>query len=71
MFLKMENSPQFEAHLARLKTFPIFHHAKPSPKSEEHQKAMVEGQANRGEEVSEQIAGKDSNVIQAEINQQK
>lgn len=71
MFLKMENSPQFEQHLARLKTFPIFHHAKPAPKSAEHQKAMVEGQSNRGEAVSGQIPGKDANEIQAEINNQK
>jgi len=69
MLLKMETSPQFEAHLARLKTFPIFHHAKPAPKSSEHQEAMVQGQANRGEAVSGQIPGQESNEIQAAIQQ--
>lgn len=69
MFLKMQTSPQFEAHLARLKTFPIFHHAQPSPKSAEHQEAMVQGQANRGEPISGQIPGQDSNQIEAAIQQ--
>lgn len=71
MFLKMQTSPQFEGHLARLKTFPIFHHSMPAPKSAEHQEAMVKGQANRGDNITGAIPGKDSNQIQAEINEQQ
>jgi hypothetical protein len=57
----MAGSPLFQAKLAELKLFPIFHHDDASiPYSEEHQAAMVQGQANRGEQVSGVIPGSDS-----------
>ena len=58
MIEKMSSSPLFQAELARLKLFPLFHHDSfTPPMSREQQDAMVQGQSNRGEEVSGQIPG--------------
>jgi hypothetical protein len=60
MIEKMSNNPLFQAKLASLKLFPIFYHGdNTTPYSAEHQEAMVQGQANRGEAVSGMIPGKD------------
>jgi len=56
---KMQTNPLFQAKVAQLRLFPIFFHDTAAPVSAEHQKAMVEGQANRGEEVSGMIPGMD------------
>jgi hypothetical protein len=58
MLKKMKNNPEFEAKLATLLLFPLFHHqGYVAPRSLEQQQAMVQGQANRGEEVTGQIPG--------------
>lgn len=65
MIEKSKINPLFQAKLAELKLFPLFYHADLSvPKSQEHQTAMVNGQANRGEEITGQIPAQDSEDIQ-------
>jgi hypothetical protein len=57
---KMERSPLFQSKVAELRLFPIFYHADMNtPLSAQHQEAMVQGQSNRGEEVSGTIPGRD------------
>jgi hypothetical protein len=64
MLEKMKNSPLFQAKLASLKLFPIFYHGENTqPYSQEHQEAMVQGQANRGEEITGVIPGQDKEDI--------
>jgi len=63
---KMQNSPLFQAKVAQLRLFPIFFHDTSAPVSAEHQEAMVQGQANRGEEVSGMIPGTDKDDISEE-----
>jgi len=62
------NSPLISAELATLKLYPITPalqaQAKEIVKSLEQQMAMVQGQANRGEEVDGQIPGTDSEGAQ-------
>lgn len=48
-------NPLFASKLAQLELFPIFWKFAEVPASAEHQMAMVQGQANRGEPVSGQI----------------
>ena len=58
MIQKGQKNPEFQARLATLTLFPIFHHTNFAPPvSREHQMAMVQGQANRGDEVTGQIPG--------------
>ena len=58
MLKKMRNNPEFEAKLATLLLFPLFHHEGfIAPRSLEQQMAMVQGQANRGDQVTGQIPG--------------
>ena len=45
--------------MAQLRLFPIFFHDNLAPVSAQHQEAMVQGQTNRGEEVTGQIPGID------------
>jgi len=60
MIEKMQDSPLFQSKVAELKLFPIFYHDMGStPFSKEHQEAMVQGQSNRGEEVTGVIPGTD------------
>jgi hypothetical protein len=64
MLEKMKNSPLFQAKLASLKLFPIFYHGEQNqPYSQEHQEAMVQGQANRGEAITGIIPGQDKEDI--------
>lgn len=63
MIDKAKSNPLFQSKLAELKLFPIFHHDDFSvPQSAEHQAAMVQGQSNRGEEVSGNIPGQDIDI---------
>jgi hypothetical protein len=56
---KMQTNPLFQAKVAELKLFPIFFHADSStPHSAQHQEAMVQGQANRGDQITGVIPGK-------------
>jgi hypothetical protein len=58
MLKKMRNNPEFEAKLATLLLFPLFHHEGfVAPRSIEQQVAMVQGAANRGAPVDGQIPG--------------
>lgn len=60
MIEKAKGNPLFQAKLAELKLFPIFYHGSDFvPFSAQHQEAMVQGQANRGEEISGVIPGQD------------
>jgi hypothetical protein len=61
---KMETNPLFQSKVANLKLFPIFYHGGAGKAfSAEHQAAMVQGQANRGEEVTGSIPGQDKEDI--------
>lgn len=58
MLNKAKNNPEFQARLATLNLFPIFYHDDfQVPLSREHQMAMVQGQANRGDQVTGVIPG--------------
>ena len=58
MIKKMKNNPEFEARLATLLLFPLFHHEGfVAPRSVEQQQAVVQGQANQGMAVTGQIPG--------------
>jgi hypothetical protein len=61
MIFKSKSSPQFQAQLAQLTMFPVYFHEdyKP-PQSAEHVNAVVQGQANRGEELSGLIPAAES-----------
>ena len=60
MIEKMGTNPLFQAKVAELKLFPLFFHEMGAqPMSAAHQEAMVQGQANRGEEVTGAIPGED------------
>lgn len=53
MIAKSSMSPQFQNQLAQLSQFPVyFHETYKPPQSAEHVNAVVQGQANRGEELS-------------------
>lgn len=55
---KMKTNPLFQSKVAELKLFPLFYHDQETvPYSKEHQEAMVQGQANRGDQVSGVIPG--------------
>ena len=67
MLEKMASSPLFQAKMASLRLFPIFYHGEAAmPHSAEHQDAMVQGQANRGDAVTGAIPGTDSEDISKE-----
>ena len=58
MLDKAKKNPEFQAKLATLTLFPVFHHTNfEVPLSREHQMAMVQGQSNRGDEVTGNIPG--------------
>lgn len=59
MIEKAKKNPTFNAELANLKLFPIFYSAGGgfTPSSKEQQQAVVQGQANRGEPLTEKIGG--------------
>lgn len=56
MIEKMNKNPTFQAQTARLVNFPLFEHANfMPPQSKEQTEAIVQGQANRGEPVTDMI----------------
>lgn len=58
MLRKARNNPEFSAKLATLTLFPVFSHpGAQMPMSREQQLAMVQGQANRGDNVTGIIPG--------------
>jgi len=58
MMEKAKTNPEFQAEIARLTLFPIFYHSDAIvPQSLEQQQAVVQGQANKGEEVTGMIPG--------------
>ena len=60
MLEKAKTNPLFQAELAKRKLFPIYYHGQnAAPASKEHQEAMVQGQANRGDQVTGMIPGVD------------
>jgi hypothetical protein len=65
---KAKENPAFQAELATLPLFPIFYKAGFTPASKEHQEAMVQGQSNRGDEVTGMIpaANKDQEQFDKE-----
>ena len=70
MYYKAELNPEFGAKLATLTNFPIFHHeGRQVPVSREHSNAVVQGQANRGDEIQGNIPGvSQEEQSQAELN---
>jgi hypothetical protein len=58
MYDKAQFNPEFGAKLATLTNFPVFRHPGfQTPASREHSAALVQGQANRGSDVTAQIPG--------------
>ena len=55
MVQKAKENPLFQAKLAQLDLFPIFYREGFTPQSAEQQAQTVQGQANRGEEITGQI----------------
>ena len=69
MLDKASKNPEFSAQLATLNMFPIFFHpGHPAPVSREQQIAMVQGQANRGAQVTGTIPGVDKESIVEQEN---
>jgi hypothetical protein len=69
MIEKMQRNPEFEAKLAQLTLFPLFRHDNYVPaRSLEQQMAVVQGQANRGDQVTGQIPGTNIEDIKAVQN---
>lgn len=72
MLEKAKTNPLFQSKLATLVNFPIFYHANASaPASKEHQEAMVQGQANRGDAVTGMIPGTPSEDLAREQQNQQ
>jgi hypothetical protein len=70
MFLKAKFSPLFQSRLAELKLFPLFfHQGEDAPLSREQQEAVVNGQANRGEDVTGAIPGQDIENQQQQLQE--
>jgi len=64
----MSTNPLFQSKIANLKLFPIFYHGDMGlPQSAQQQEAMVQGQANRGDQITGQIPGTD-NEDMMEVN---
>jgi hypothetical protein len=69
IYEKMQTNPVFQAKVAELKLFPIFYHDQgQTAYSAEHQAAMVQGQANRGDEITGAIPAQDSEEKRLEKN---
>jgi len=64
MVEKAKTSPAFEARLAELPNFPVFPNGF-VPRSTEHQRAIVQGQANAGMPVEGVIPGEDKSEIES------
>ena len=63
MVEKARTNPLFQAKLAELANFPIFPNGF-TPRSMEQQRALVQGQANRGEPITGMIPGEDKSEIE-------
>jgi hypothetical protein len=61
MVEKAKINPLFQSKLAELSLFPLYWTADFVPQSAAQQEAVVNGQANRGEEITAQIPGQDMN----------
>ncbi len=72
MFEKAKENEAFQAKLATLTLFPVYYRDGQGfkPSSKEHQTAVVQGQANRGEEITGAIPGDDIENTQAFDKQQ-
>ena len=58
MLEKAQMSPTFQSRLAMLKLFPLYHHVEfEAPQSAEQMDAVVQGQANRGDQITGMIPG--------------
>lgn len=64
---KAKENPTFQAKLATLALFPIYYRDGQGfkPSSKEHQTAIVQGQANRGEDITGEIPADDIEMTQA------
>lgn len=73
IFDKAQRNPEFAAKVATLTHFPLLHHGnKAMPYSREHQAAIVQGQANRGDDITGVIPGMSGDdAAQAEINKKQ
>ena len=60
MVEKAQANPAFEAKLAELPLFPIFPNGF-VPRSREHMKVVVQGQANKGELITQVVPGQEAN----------
>ena len=60
MMERAQSSPLFEAKLAELPLFPIFQQGF-IPRSKEHMQMIVQGQANRGEQIGGVVPGTEQN----------
>ena len=60
MMERAQVSPLFEAKLAELALFPIFQQGF-IPRSKEHMQTIVQGQANRGEQIGGMVPGTEQN----------
>ena len=60
MIEKLKTNPLFSAQVSQLKLFPLFDHPGfVAPQSAQQQEALVNGQANRGDQITGQIPGTD------------
>ena len=73
IFDKSLSNPEFAAKVATLTNFPLLHHKNRAlPQSREHQQAVVQGQANRGDQITGRIPGvSPEDSAQAEINKKQ
>lgn len=69
MVQKAKENPLFQAKLAQLDLFPVFYREGFTPQSAQQQAAMVQGQANRGEQVSGQIPSGEAMPLPGEPKQ--
>ena len=63
MVEKAKVNPLFQAKLAELPLFPIFPNGF-TPLSREQQQIVVQGQANKGQEITGQIPGEDRQELE-------
>lgn len=64
---KAQENPKFQAELAQLSLFPLFYKPGFTPASAEQQATLVQGQANRGEEVTGAIPATDPQSLPGEV----
>jgi hypothetical protein len=64
---KAQENPKFQAELAQLSLFPLFYKQGFTPASAEQQATLVQGQANRGEQVTGAIPASDPGALPGEV----